>query len=465
MGCPSRNGRQVSRSIPLVNHRPYATRHRAPPLPPLRDKRFWITQALVMLVSVAHLLLHLWVGGTPEDIVGIAYAIPMIYAALEFGFGGAVATTAFVTVLLAPYIIDDLFTGQAVDFAGHVSQLAILGITAPVVGRVVERERKEHYAHEAAELRYRAFFDTSGVPAVVLDEAGNVQEANPAAAGLLRGAPEGRSLADFLGNDTAEALLGPDPPTRLHVAEGLELRPVISRPKSDEGERLTQVLFQDVTEEAGEHRRARAWALAVLSAQEDERRRLSRELHDEALQLVVELRRQVERAAKSVPGASEKLVAPRELADEIIDELRTVAVRLRPPDLDDLGLVASLKRLVAEARKRGFGVGYEVEEMEHVPPPPIALALYRVAQEALTNAERHTHAEHAFVQLSAEPGGITLSVKDNGVGFDLEKVEAATDNVHLGLLGMRERVQIVGGALEIMTAPGDGTKIVAWVPC
>ena len=312
MGCPSRNGRQVSRSIPLFNHPLYATRHRAPPLPPLRDKRFWITQALVMAVSVAHLLLHLWVGGSPEDMVGIAYAIPMVYAALEFGFGGAVATTAFVTVLLAPYIIQDLFTGQGVDFAGHVSQLAILGITAPVVGRVVERERKEHYAHEAAELRYRAFFDTSGVPAVVLDEAGNVQEANPAAAGLLRGAPEGRSLADLLGNDTAEALLGPDPPARLYVAEGLELRPVISRPKSNEGERTNASAVPGRDRRGRRESAARAWALAVLEqAQEDERRRLSRELHDEALQLVVELRRQVERAAKSVPGASEKLVAAR----------------------------------------------------------------------------------------------------------------------------------------------------------
>lgn len=166
-----------------------------------------------------------------------------------------------------------------------------------------------------------------------------------------------------------------------------------------------------------------------------------------------------------MPGASEKLVAARELADEIIDELRTVAVRLRPPDLDDLGLVASLERLVAEARRRGFGVGYEAEEMEHVPPPSIALALCRVAQEALTNAERHAHGDHARVQLSAEPGGITLSVEDNGMGFDMEKVEAATDNVHLGLVGMRERLQIVGGALEITTAPGDGTKIVASVPC
>ncbi len=103
--------------------------------------------------------------------------------------------------------------------------------------------------------------------------------------------------------------------------------------------------------------------------------------------------------------------------------------------------------------------------MEHVPPPPVALALYRVAQEALTNAERHARAEHAFVRLSAEPGRITLTVKDNGVGFDMEKVDAATDNVHLGLVGMRERVQIVGGALEIMTALGEGTKIVASVPC
>lgn len=435
-------------------------------LPPIHDRRFWFTQGLVLVVSIAHAVVHIAVGGLPDVLVLILYTFPVIYAALEFGFRGSVATTALIVVLSLPFVIHDALSGVGSDFVGHLVELAILVVVAPVVGRVVESERAARRAHEVAEIRYRALFEASGVPALVLDEQGCIQEANPAAASLLQGELQGRHLSQVLGMAAADAILGGDPPQRLDVSSGLALRPIVSAAVGEAGERLAQVLFQDVTEETAGSRRTRAFALAVLVAQEDERRRIAQELHDEALQLVVELRRRVERVVRSSPpdcAGGEELLAARSLADAVIEELRTVAVRLRPPDLADLGLTASLERLVAEARRRGTPAEIEVEGREPALPPDFALSLYRVAQEALTNAEHHARAQHVGLRLDFSDSSAVLVVEDDGVGFVVGDAAASEANAHLGLLGMRERLQLVGGTLEITSAVGEGTTVAAAV--
>lgn len=436
-------------------------------LPPIHDRRFWITQGLVLAVSIAHAAVHVEIGGMPDALVLITYVFPVVYAALEFGLRGSIATTALVVGLTLPYVIHDALTGVRPDFAGHVVELAVLVVIAPIVGRVVESERLAHRAHETAEIRYRALFEASGIPALVLDERGCIQEANAAAASLLQGELQGRHLSEVLGMAAADAILGGEPLQRIDVSPDLALRPIVSAAVSGEGERLAQVLFQDVTEEAVGTRRTRAFALAVLVAQEEERRRIAQELHDEALQLVVELRRRVERVVRaSPPGCSggEELLEARSLADQVIDELRTVAVRLRPPDLSDLGLTVSLERLVGEARRRGTPAELEVEGSEPELPPDVALSLYRVAQEALTNAEHHAQAGRVGVRLDFAGSSTVLVVEDDGVGFEIVENDGADGPPHLGLLGMRERLQLVGGTFEISAALGEGTTVVAVVP-
>jgi two-component system, NarL family, sensor histidine kinase UhpB len=93
--------------------------------------------------------------------------------------------------------------------------------------------------------------------------------------------------------------------------------------------------------------------------------------------------------------------------------------------------------------------------------PAAALALYRVAQEALTNAEHHGHASRVTLQLSPEPDAISLRIEDDGIGFDVMRADSQTDQVHLGLIGMRERMQIIGGTLQIHSAAGHGTTVIA----
>ena len=431
-------------------------------LPPVLDRRFWLTQGLVLVVFAAHLVMHLDFHGLPDVLVVTAYAFPVVYAALEFGFRGAVATTLLVIALTLHYVIDDALTGSTVDLAGHSTELAVLAIVAPVVGVVIERERVARRAHEAAVIRYRALFAASGIPALVLNRDDRIQEANPAAKSLLNADMDGRRLSDVLGEEVAAAVLSGGESANLAVAPGLELRPIVSRVESRPGEQLTQVLFQDVSEEAAGTRRTRTFALAVLSAQEEERRRIAQELHDEALQLCVELRRRIDRAIRTEDAG--ELGEARALADDVIDELRRVALRLRPADLDDLGLRVALDRLVTESRRRGTPAELVVDGDLLDLEPEVTLALYRVAQEALTNAEHHARAGSVAVRLAFDPGLVTLSVEDDGVGFDPDALSSEDGEGHLGLLGMRERLKVVGGRLEILSAPGRGTTVVASVP-
>ena len=147
----------------------------------------------------------------------------------------------------------------------------------------------------------------------------------------------------------------------------------------------------------------------------------------------------------------------------MIDDLRTVAVRLRPPVID-VGLAASLEELVIEVKRRGVHVQLQVEGSELEPSPDVALCLYRVAQEALTNVERHSGARNVTVRLNYSSTATAVVVEDDGVGFKSSDKERPDKAPHLGLLGMRERLEMVGGTLGIASATGSGTTITATVP-
>jgi signal transduction histidine kinase len=153
----------------------------------------------------------------------------------------------------------------------------------------------------------------------------------------------------------------------------------------------------------------------------------------------------------------------RKRAEAAVAELRTIARGLRPPVLDDLGLVASLGQLVGEAERRGaFQASLGVDGVERRLPSAIELALFRIAQEGLANAEKHAAAVHVAVGLDFEPGGVRLLVKDDGVGFD--GGTSPSPGGSLGLPGMAERARLVGGSLAVYASEGAGCTIDVWVP-
>jgi two-component system, NarL family, sensor histidine kinase UhpB len=203
-------------------------------------------------------------------------------------------------------------------------------------------------------------------------------------------------------------------------------------------------------------------ARRALSAQEHERLRIARELHDEVGQTLTAIALEAERAADAAPEAdrpSWERVA--DWAQESVDEVRRIARELRPEALDDLGLINAF---IALCNRVSAQAGIEIERRlpNHLPEhsPEIDLVVYRVAQESLTNVMRHSNASRATVSLECDDARLLLRVTDNGRGIaDGERGESKT-----GLAGMRERAMLVGGSLTIRSEPGVGTEVELEVP-
>jgi PAS domain S-box-containing protein len=215
----------------------------------------------------------------------------------------------------------------------------------------------------------------------------------------------------------------------------------------------------------GEMDRRRDLARRLSTAQEDERRRVARDLHDSVGQLLAGLSLAVKAVAASAPlpaPAAERLAVVQRVADELGRQVHGLAVRLRPTALDDFGLAAALGQLVGEwSAQAGVPVDLQTVGLESGRLPPAAeTALYRVVQEALTNVARHARANSVSVVVSRHDGQATAVVEDDGVGFDLADAGAG----RLGLIGMRERVALAGGNLDIESEPGRGTTVIARVP-
>lgn len=204
----------------------------------------------------------------------------------------------------------------------------------------------------------------------------------------------------------------------------------------------------------------------LTNTREAEKARLARELHDELGALLTAVRMDVAWLVRKLDPAA--LAAHRERFDRLLEALdsgialkRRIIEGLRPPLLKELGLVAALRALGEEFAQGGdIAVALDLPATDIELPPESALALFRIAQEALTNIRRHARARSVRLGLRAEPGGIRLSVEDDGVGFDPSSLAGRRH----GLAGMRHRVQMFSGAFEVDSAPGAGTRIVATLP-
>ena len=211
--------------------------------------------------------------------------------------------------------------------------------------------------------------------------------------------------------------------------------------------------------------RVRLLASQVMSAQDEERARVARELHDSTAQILTAAMLQIGAAAHESGSASlgPRLATLRELVAEALEEVRSLSHTMHPRVLDDLGLAAALEWLARQASAQDrLDVRVEAEEQEPPIPAPLASVLYRVAQEALRNAARHAEARHVLVTLHRAPRAATLEVTDDGHGFDVKRAEERRPG--MGLFSMRERVALVNGRLTVTSAAGRGTRVVATVP-
>ena len=216
------------------------------------------------------------------------------------------------------------------------------------------------------------------------------------------------------------------------------------------------------------HERLRALSRRLFEVQEEERKRLARDLHDDVGQALTALKIQLESMAR--PGAE---LTARSRIEEIVDtvqhtleRVRQLSLSLRPPQLDDLGLVPALRsHLDRQARVAGLHAHFEAEDAPQELAPDAETACFRVAQEAINNVLRHARARNLWVRLFTAGGRLAISVRDDGRGFDLDSVRArAANGASLGLVGMEERMALAGGSFELRSSPGQGTVLLATFP-
>jgi signal transduction histidine kinase len=223
-------------------------------------------------------------------------------------------------------------------------------------------------------------------------------------------------------------------------------------------------LFEQVR--AG-HGRLQSLSRRLVEVQESERRYIARELHDEASQSLTALKfglRLLEQEVDQPDNFMARMAELKQLTEQVLEELHRLAMDLRPASLDYLGLVVALEQLVKDLGERyhlnmrfkvsGFGDNVRL-------PDYVETNVYRIVQEALTNAVRHANASNIDVILECRDGEIIVIIEDDGIGFETSQMRKSG---HLGLLGMQERAQMMAGTLQVESKPGGGTTIVVEIP-
>ncbi|MFC6801285.1 ATP-binding protein [Deinococcus caeni] len=360
---------------------------------------------------------------------------------------------------------------------------------ADQVAQTLTRERLLA-ALKREEARYRQLAEGAHDLIVSTDARGVIEYANPAARTLLEpltGPLTGADLLTLPTHDTRPALQAAwtDARTRASGSRAeirigpyhLEVRLgsvddgrgmlTVSRDLSELQTLADEIARRGQALEAATSRQSelRSFLTLFTQAQEEERRRISRELHDDTAQVLTATTRRVARLARDLSG-EQKARADDILLDlnAAIDGVRRFARNLRPSVLDDLGLLPALEWLATQALT---ATRLEVSGAERRLSPATELTVFRLAQEALNNVDKHAHAHTAAIRVAfgeLPQGGVRVAITDDGRGFTTEQAHAQAQAGHLGLLGLRERVTLAGGTLDVQSAPGEGTTLTFTLP-
>ena len=238
---------------------------------------------------------------------------------------------------------------------------------------------------------------------------------------------------------------------------------ITERKETERSLRASEAVLQTSQQELRQSREElRALAGQLLTAQEEDRRRISRDLHDDVNQRLAMLSIDLRQAEKDPSSDLESLRSIIHVVSEqltsVSDDVRQMAYRFHPSILDDLGLVKAVRRLVDDfCARTGIKSAYVHKDPIAALPAEVAICIYRVVQESLSNVGRHAQASLVEVELICEEDLVSLSIHDNGVGFDSRELSRA--GTHLGLLSMKERVRLVKGHLDVESILGRGTQI------
>lgn len=442
-----------------------------------RSPKFWTIQVSILVIMTSHTLvlrsLHgADLDGIPAPLTSSLMLIPVLYAALNFGTTGAIWTTSWATAL---FVLHWLVLHSHPLTSAHLwielVSMAVLAVSGVVVGQRVDVERLGRRRTEVAltiadlaKARYRGLFEHQSAPVVVVTaDDGVVVELNTAARELLGPGAQGQALEISLGVAISD-LLARRAPVALRSPIGLlrHYMPSCHHIDVPGGPGLAQIVLADVSEEYQRREDQRAFTGRILEIQEEERLRLSRELHDDPLQQLTFLTRVLDEIAEN-PALAPQLVGPVRdgvrISETASATLRALIHGLRPPVLDDLGLVPALRQLTEAVQLRGqLTVALRVRGPAARLPADLELTAYRVVQESLNNVVKHSKARRGTVTVTFGTH-LAITVRDDGQGM------STTDEGHgLGLTGIRERVDRAGGSMSIRSRPDKGTAISVSLP-
>ncbi|HYO48177.1 MAG TPA: PAS domain S-box protein [Gemmatimonadota bacterium] len=344
---------------------------------------------------------------------------------------------------------------------------------------MVEARKEARADCDATE--YRALFESAPDGIVLVDDQGAILDVNPLALEMFGYAREellGHPIEvlvppGFRGGHVAEREAYMAEPRARPMGIGLELWgcrkdgsefpvEISLSPMTVGNSRQVISIIRDVTE----RRRLQAFGAEALRAAEEERQRIARELHDDTAQRLAGLMLML-RVAGQIEDHEERerrIEQVREEIAETADAVRRIARGLRPPALDEVGLAAALESLVSSLRlAHSLNIEMTADRPRDRLEADAELALYRIVQEALSNAVRHSGASRVAVSLQTEDGMVRAEVEDDGRGFAVDRAYG-DEGQGLGMVGMRERARNAGGSLDIDSAPGAGTRVRVELP-
>jgi signal transduction histidine kinase len=261
----------------------------------------------------------------------------------------------------------------------------------------------------------------------------------------------------------AEILTAVNRELELEIARRQAVEKALKQSQQEQGRLLAQ--------SRGMQQQLRRLSHQILHAQEEERRRISRDLHDEVTQILtginIHLHALARKAKVNPEGLDHEILQTQRLVEKSVVIVHQFARELRPPALDDLGLSVSLHSYLDEYMKRtGLKVHFTTFTSGRIEKLNSAMrtVFYRVAQEALLNVAQHANASQVKVSLQKLAGAVQLEITDDGKSFEVNQVLHTKKNKRLGLIGMQERVEMVGGRFKIVSAPGLGTTVQARIP-
>jgi PAS domain S-box-containing protein len=429
--------------------------------------------------------------------------IPVAYAAFVFRFRGGAIITTVVSLGLLPRAL--LISSQKPEALAETAAFFVMGL---FVSWLIDRQQQslrrlertqselmeslktvqdQQHRLQISEERYRGLFENAGEAIFVCSTDGKITSANNACE-LLTGYDQASLMATTIyelfpgeGRETVRRIFseglggrtfsGTDE-LRLVRKDGAEafIRLAVSPLPSGNQTIALQAIATDVTEERRLRSNMEYYITQITRAQEDERLRISRELHDDTAQLLAGLSRDIASLATDddmLPQAvAQRLKTLREAANSVLEGVRRYSQNLRPSILDDLGLVPALEWLLDDLEKQhDIKTSISISGNRRRLAPEKELIVFRVAQEALSNARRHSNASTVEMSIDIDETALTLIVNDNGQGFDMpQRVGDLIHSGRLGIVGMRERARLVDGTLIVQSEPGKGTTVTLRVP-